>query len=214
MPVSWLDVLLIVIMLISGFLAMLRGLTREVLAIMSWALAAGTTLLIWPRYRKDVQQYIQPDLLADAVLGIGVFIIALIIVSLITTRFSDKVLDSRVGALDRTLGFVFGLARGLILVVIVYLFLSPLMPEKDHPNWVREARSLPLIEQTGQMILSLVPEDPLALIPGVKNEATAPGKQSQRIEYKSNHSSSKSRGYRSGERRGINQLFESTQSSQ
>ena len=54
----------------------------------------------------------------------GVFIIALlIVVRLISYRISDGVLDSRVGALDRTLGFVFGLARGFLLVAIVFILL-------------------------------------------------------------------------------------------
>ena len=47
MPIQWLDVILILIMLISAFLAMLRGLTREMLSIMSWALAALAALFFY-----------------------------------------------------------------------------------------------------------------------------------------------------------------------
>ena len=91
-------------MLISAFLAMLRGLTREMLSIMSWALAALAALFVYPLYRDTLKTLIQPDILADGVLIVTVFVIVLIIVSLITVRLSDRVLDSRVGALDRTLG--------------------------------------------------------------------------------------------------------------
>ena len=45
MPISWLDVILIIIMLVSGFLAMVRGFTREVLSIFSWAVAAEGPLM-------------------------------------------------------------------------------------------------------------------------------------------------------------------------
>ena len=62
-------------------------------------------------------------------------------VSLITFRISDKVLDSRVGALDRTLGFVFGLARGFLLVAIVFILFTALA--RDQPDWVRNAPLLP-----------------------------------------------------------------------
>jgi membrane protein required for colicin V production len=176
MPFSWLDIILAAIMLISGFLAMLRGLTREVLSILSWAVAALATLYFFPKYQAQAQVYIEPALLADAVLAGSIFLVVLIIVSLITVRISDGVLDSRIGALDRTLGFVFGLSRGLVLVVIAYLFFTWLVPEDTQPPWIRDARSLPILKQTGAGIVSLLPEDPASAIPGInkQEETTTP----------------------------------------
>lgn len=173
MPVSWLDIILAAIMLVSGFLAMLRGFTREVLSILSWAAAAVATLFFFPDYQAQAREYIEPPLLADAVLAGGIFLVVLIIVSLITVRISDSVLDSRIGALDRTLGFLFGLARGLVLVVIAYLFFTWLVPEETQPQWIREARSLPILKQTGAGIVSLLPEDPASAIPGITKEPEA-----------------------------------------
>jgi membrane protein required for colicin V production len=168
MPIQWLDVILVIIMLISAFLAMLRGLTREMLSIMSWALAAIAALFVYPLYRDKLRQLIQPDILADGVLITTVFVIVLIVVSLITVRLSDRVLDSRVGALDRTLGFVFGLARGLILVVIAYELLVAIVPKETLPTWVTEARSLTVIESTGRAIISLLPDNPASIFSGQK----------------------------------------------
>lgn len=173
MPFSWLDIILAAIMLISGLLAMLRGLTREVLSILSWALAAVATLFFFPKYQAQARVYIEPPLLADAILAGGIFLVVLIIVSLITVRISDGVLDSRIGALDRTLGFIFGLARGLVLVVIAYLFFTWLVPEDTQPEWIREARSLPILKKTGAGIVSLLPEDPASAIPGIQKEDDA-----------------------------------------
>ena len=47
-------------------------------------------------------------------------------------------LDSRVGALDRTLGFLFGLGRGLIIVVVAFLFFAWLVPDRKQPDWVTQ----------------------------------------------------------------------------
>ncbi len=163
MPIQWLDVILITIMLISAFLAMLRGLTREMLSIMSWALAALAALFVYPVYRDRARQYIEPQTLADGVLIVSVFVIVLIVVSLVTVRLSDRVLDSRVGAIDRTLGFVFGLVRGLILVVIAYELYIAIVPKESLPSWVTEARSLPVIEGTGKGILSVLPDNPASM---------------------------------------------------
>ena len=168
MPIQLLDVILVVIMLISAFLAMLRGLTREMLSIMSWALAALAALFIYPIYRDSVRRLFgsSPENLADGVLIVTVFVVVLIIVSLITVRLSDRVLDSRVGALDRTLGFVFGLLRGLLLVVISYELLILIMPKETLPKWVTEARSLTVIESTGRAIISLLPDNPASMFRG------------------------------------------------
>ena len=138
--------ILIVIMLVSGFLAMVRGFTREVLSIFSWAVAAVAALYLTPKYWHTVEPYFPSPSFAQIAFAVGVFIIALILVSLITFRISDKVLDSRVGALDRTLGFIFGLARGFLLVAIVFILFTALA--RDQPEWVTNARSYPILQRT------------------------------------------------------------------
>jgi len=174
MPIQWLDVILIAIMLISAFLAMLRGLTREVLSIMSWALAALAALFVLSIYRDRVRLYFDSQTLADGVLIVSVFVVVLIIVSLVTVRLSDRVLDSRVGAIDRTLGFVFGLVRGLILVVIAYELYIAIVPKESLPSWVTQARSLPVIEGTGKAILSLLPDNPASMFQKKERQSEAP----------------------------------------
>lgn len=164
MPISWLDVILIAIMLISGFLAMVRGFTREVLSIFSWAVAAVAALYLTPKYANLLEPYIGNPSITQIVFAAGVFIVTLIVVSLITFRISDSVLDSRVGALDRTFGFIFGLARGFLLVAIVFILFTALA--RDQPEWVRNARSYPILQRTQVAIESLLPMNPEQLLPG------------------------------------------------
>jgi membrane protein required for colicin V production len=164
MPISWLDVILIAIMLISGFLAMVRGFTREVLSIFSWAMAAVAALYFTPKYASLLDPYISNANVAQIVFAACVFIVTLIVVSLITFRVSDSVLDSRVGALDRTFGFIFGLARGFLLVAIVFILFTALA--RDQPDWVRNARSFPILESTQRAIESLLPMNPEQYLPG------------------------------------------------
>ena len=168
MPISWLDIILIVIMLISGFLAMVRGFTREVLSIFSWAMAAVAALYFTPRYYEVLSPYIDNPSIAQIAFAAAVFIITLIVVSLITFRISDKVLDSRVGALDRSLGFVFGLARGFLLVAIVFILFTALA--RDQPEWVTNARSYPVLQRTQVAIESLLPTNPEEYIPKQEDE--------------------------------------------
>src|SRR5262249_8979418 len=123
MPITWLDLLLLIIMLVSGVLAMIRGFFREVLSVVAWASAAGATYALYDKLLPIAEVNLGPGTGAKVAVILGTFFVVLIIASLITARISNMVLDSRIGALDRTLGLVFGLGRGLLIVVVAfYLF--------------------------------------------------------------------------------------------
>src|SRR5436853_7755193 len=164
MPITLLDVILLAVMLISALLAMVRGFMREVLSIASWAAAALLTLYAYPRLKPIVLQYFSNDVVASAITIGGVFLGTLLVVSVITIKISDTILDSRVGALDRTLGFLFGLARGLIIVVIAFQFFIWLVPDRSQPQWVKGAKSKVVLAGTGQWLMSMLPDDPESTI--------------------------------------------------
>ena len=111
-PLTYLDAALLAIALLSGLLAMYRGLTREVLSILSWVAAAGAVLYFVLYHKPAAEelakqfQHVPVRTVAQIVVGAIIFLIVLIIVHLITARISDSILDSRVGMIDRMLGFV------------------------------------------------------------------------------------------------------------
>ena len=146
-------------MLISGLLAMIRGFMREILSIAAWVAAAVATVLLYPRLLPMAKQNITSDILANVAVVGGVFMLTLLAVSIVTIRISDMILDSRIGALDRTLGFLFGLARGLIIVVVAFLFFSWLVPTSRQPEGVREAKSRVVLQGTGEWLQALLPQD-------------------------------------------------------
>lgn len=160
MPITILDLVLLAVMLISGLLAMVRGFMREILSIAAWGAAALVTLYAFGKLLPTAKTYFNNDTVASVVVVAGVFIGTLIIVSIVTVRISDMILDSRIGALDRTLGFLFGLARGLLIVVVAFLFFSWLVPDKQRPDWVTNAKSRTVLDGTGQWLMSLLPDDP------------------------------------------------------
>jgi membrane protein required for colicin V production len=159
MPIQWLDVILILVMLISAFLAMRQGLIREMLSLVSWAVAALVALFFYQLYRERVRALIGSQVFADLLLVGVVFLIVVLIARVIIDYF----LLPPYGPVDRTLGFIFGLVRGFLLVVIAYEVAAALMPKESMPRWVAEARSLPIIERTGRAMLSLLPDNPASI---------------------------------------------------
>ena len=169
MPITLLDAILVAIMLISAILAMIRGFSREVLSIVSWIAAAFAALYFYealtPLVSSLKPDVLRPDSLTTQGLAAAIiFFVTLIIVSYITMRIADFIIDSRIGALDRTLGFIFGAARGALLVIITLNFFLWIVGN-DAPDWIANAKSRPLMEQIGNDIREALPEDLGELMP-------------------------------------------------
>jgi membrane protein required for colicin V production len=159
MPITWLDLLLLAIMVVSGILAMIRGFMREVLSVAAWAVAAAVTVLLYDKVLPIAEANVGSGTLAKIAAILGIFLLTLLIASIITARVSNLVLDSRIGALDRTLGFVFGLARGLLIVVVAFHLFAWFVPPDKLPEGVRDAKSRQALQSTGRWIVSMLPQD-------------------------------------------------------
>src|SRR5271170_1774043 len=156
---SYLDLGLIVIILVSAFLSMVRGFTREVLAIGSWAAAAAAAYYFYPQVMPYVSQFIHKEVIAEAISAAAVFFVTLVVVSVFTVRLSDAILDSKIGALDRSLGFVFGAARGFLLGVVAFAIFNWLVANKQQPVWVKNAKTRPVMLATRDRIVEMLPDD-------------------------------------------------------
>jgi membrane protein required for colicin V production len=160
-PLTYLDAALIAVAFISGLLAMYRGFAREMLSIVSWLVAAGAVLyfvLYHKPFAEEMAQQMGTQVaVAQIVVGALIFVIVLIVVHLITARLSDAILDSRIGMIDRILGFIFGVFRGFILIVIPFMFYEAFFPEPEQQYpWVRDSASLPYIKATGNALRSIL----------------------------------------------------------
>jgi membrane protein required for colicin V production len=163
MPFPILDLVVLGVVLISALLAAVRGFTREVLAIVAWVVAAAAAWYLHPMALPLVQQYVSNGTVALAATIGGIFVVTLIVVSIITVQISDLILDSRIGALDRTLGLAFGAARGFLICVIGWAFLGWLLQGKE-PEWATASRTRPAMENTRDNIIAMLPENAEALL--------------------------------------------------
>ena len=144
---------------------MYRGLSREILSILSWAAAAGAAIyivLFQRQFAADVAQQISGGqqiignqvLIVQIALAALVFVIVLLIVHLFTSRISDAILESRIGMLDRLAGFAFGVARGFVIVLVLFLGYHKFFPEEDQHFIVTQAKSRPLLLSAGRALES------------------------------------------------------------
>ena len=163
MPLTLLDFIVIGIMLISGLLALMRGFTREILSLVAWIAAAIATYFVLKDGRITAWAhtnlpYLENDKVAMIAAGAFVFLIVLIIISIVSVKISDFVIDSQAGAFDRTLGLFYGIVRGLAFVAIVFMFyVMWLVPESKHEPWIKNAATLPLIKYGRDGLFNVLP---------------------------------------------------------
>ncbi|WP_212112067.1 CvpA family protein [Bartonella queenslandensis] len=159
MIITILDGIVVIVILLSAFLAMLRGFSREVLSLISWAVAAVTTLFLFKPVLPFFEQYLSNKMIALITTLVTIFIIVLIITSIITMKISDFIIDSRIGILDRTLGFIFGALRGLLIMVIGMLLINALIKPEHQANWLKDAKTRPILDSLGQKVGEILPKD-------------------------------------------------------
>jgi len=171
---SYLDLGVIGVVLVSAILSLMRGFTREVLAIGSWLAAAAAAYYLHDRVEPLLASHIAKPLVLQAVSAAIVFFATLIVVSLFTVRLSDAILDSKIGALDRSLGFVFGAVRGFLLAVVAFAIFNWLLGDKQQPDWVQNAKTRPMLIDTAERIIAVLPEDAATTLEAWYKSKTAP----------------------------------------
>lgn len=153
------DLIVIAVILLSGVFALARGFVKEVLSIVSWVGAVFATLYGFPIASAFARQFISSPLIADGVAGGALFLVTLFALSLISGLIASRVRGSTVGSVDRSLGFVFGLLRGFVLVSIAYLAMSWAVPPAEQPEWVRAAKTMPLLERGSALLVAVAPQE-------------------------------------------------------
>jgi membrane protein required for colicin V production len=215
LPINVTDLAIVVILGLSAAFAFFRGFAHELLAIGSWIGAGGATLYGFPYAQPEARKYIASPLIADLAAGIVLFLLVLVVLSIATRLLSRQVRNSSLGPLDRSLGLVFGALRGAVLVSIAWLMLLWVVPRDDLPVWVAEARALPLVEKSSELLTRLVPDalggDTIRAAQALKPDPLGAGSYEDLLNPGAKDVLNKVKpGYKGAERDAIQQLIEAT----
>jgi membrane protein required for colicin V production len=153
------DIVIILVVLVSAGFAMLRGLVHETFAILAWVAGGYVAVRAAPALQPLLGGAITPFWLERVAVLLGTFLIVFIPLVIISRRLSARVKSSAAGPVDRVLGLVFGIARGLVIVGLVYIAFSALVPVKNHPQTLTKARLFPIIRTTSEVLRELVPAE-------------------------------------------------------
>jgi uncharacterized membrane protein required for colicin V production len=160
LSVTFIDCLIVLIIVVSAGYAAWRGFLWETLTIFAWVAAAFACLYFGPYIIPLTRSLVQQDWLASLLAYAAVFLAVFIPMAFMTARFSASVKHSPIGPLDRAAGVAFGIVRGLVIVGLAYLAFTYFVPIRNQPHWVTEARLLPMVQSSADVLLSVVPDHP------------------------------------------------------
>lgn len=153
-----LDVVFLVIVGVSALVAIARGVTKELLSITGWILAAVSVYYLLPVVDPIMQKYIASEVLSSLVSGMVILIMFCIFWVLAADKISTQIRFSKLSALDRILGFIFGIFRGMIIVILLQIMISSLIPEESQKGVFAESKYFKLAGDAAGPIKSLIPE--------------------------------------------------------
>jgi membrane protein required for colicin V production len=168
------------VIVLSAILAYARGLVRETLSIVGWIAAAVAGFIFAPTVEPLIREIpVLSDIIGTSCeLGVltgfaAVFAVALVIVSLFTPLISGAVQESAIGPVDQGLGFLFGVIRGVLLVVIAFVVYDRILGGGDAVAQVDESRSRTVLAGVEERIAAMLPEDAPQWIAGQYDRLTA-----------------------------------------
>lgn len=158
-PINLTDLVVVAILVLSGLFAFLRGFVRELLVLLSWVVAGIATYFGAPMVEPLMRAIISVEVIADVTGGLLIFLTVLVCLSIVAHFASKPIHASELQPLNRSLGFVFGLLRGALIVSALWLAVDYFVPAKDWPPTLKEARTMPLLKQGASLIAGFIPED-------------------------------------------------------
>jgi membrane protein required for colicin V production len=153
------DFLVLALLGISAGVGFVRGAIREIFALVALVVAAGLSIFGLPVFAPMVRGVVQPDWLGTVVTLVLVFGVAFIALRLIGAGVARQVQSTQMlGFLDRSLGLLIGLGRGLIVLGALFIMFTAATPEDLRPKWITEARTWPVAGNMGRMLQALAPQ--------------------------------------------------------
>lgn len=159
-----LDIVILIVVGISGLIALSRGLIKEVLSIIGWVLNGFAVVWLLPVFTPLAKQYIESGLLAGIVSAIFILILFMIIWIFVTDAVIVRVRKSKLSSVDRMLGLFFGIMRAFLLIILVYILISWCMPTDKQPEVMQKSKYFQLAGEFAKPIEKLIPQETLDII--------------------------------------------------
>ena len=165
------DILILIIILTSCIAATFRGFIKETFSIISWIFSLFVAFNLFEKFKLELVDYISQKIVIDVIAFSFPFLTTLFISHLISKWLSPKFNFSEILFLDKVFGFLFGIFRGALIVVLFYLgFLYLIGKEKKLPDLILEAYTYEYLKNTTDILSDFIIEQVEPIDDQIKKE--------------------------------------------
>ena len=157
--ISAFDLIYIIITLLSVIKCSRNGFVLSLLAAAKWLLAYVITLILFPRTKPYVRDFIENEYILDIVLGVGIFIIVIFLILMINKGVSKAVSYSGLGKLDTVFGFFFGFLRGYVICVCIFSTVNIFYNYRNWPLSKDSSLTFPYVEKGSNYLIKEFPDE-------------------------------------------------------
>ncbi len=156
---SQFDLIVILLLAVSGLIGCLRGATREVMTVLAFLAAVFSAVFGLRFFGPIMRLWVHTGWIANVLAGLLVFVAVYIAARILGARLVHNVrrLDS-LSLVDRVVGLGFGLIRGLALLGVFQLAFHAATPAERMPSWIADAKLYPLAVDCGRALRLLAPQ--------------------------------------------------------
>ena len=158
MDPNLLDIIIILTMLVSGFLALSQGFIREILSLIGWVVSSISVILFMPEAGKYLRPFFQSQALSDLITISVIFITTLLAWRLLSLFIGKLFKFTSIGYIDRTLGFLFGFFRIYILASIIFGVFIQKIEEEKRPSYIKSSYLSKIIEGSNNFLFKNFPK--------------------------------------------------------
>jgi len=156
------DIIVLLLIGLGGLAGLARGFVTEVLSLLAWVAAFFAVRFLYPIIKPITARLTGTESGAAVLAFVGIFLISFFLFRMVASMLGSRTRNSVVGPLDRILGLGFGAFKGLLGASVIYLLgtmvFDVLDPGEPRPEWLRAARTAPLVEVTSKAMVDFVSE--------------------------------------------------------
>ena len=156
---TFLDFIFIAVVLLSSVFGYNGGLVQEAVSIVLWVGTVFLTKYLFPLVEpKFAELFGESSMFSAMSAYVSVFVALIMVLSFINKSFSVKLHSSNFGSVDKSLGFLFGFFRGILIMAVAYVVMLWFIPDASkRPSWINNAKSKPILKVSSMFVSSVLP---------------------------------------------------------
>jgi len=175
-----LDIILLAVVLISGLIALSRGLIKEVLSIIGWVLVTVLIIYLLPIFLPFAQKFINNGIIAGVVTSLVIFILFSVGWIYFSANVTAKIRTSKLSSLDRTLGLFFGIMRAFLLIILFNILVNWMIPADKQSEILTESKYFQVAGRFAKPVEEMIPPETLDIIKSTAQELTPEEKEQKK----------------------------------